>query len=95
MGLTESACKSHIRLTDASASSRAVFRDRDHRSTDCSGSKGGPFRALRIVGRSQVGIVKGRMGFSLLDPFRKRTTKLFLPTDWPNRGACEAAIAAA
>ncbi len=28
-----------------------------------------------------------------LDPFKKLTTRLFLPTDWPYTGACEAAIA--
>ncbi len=34
VGLTESACKSPIRLTDANANSRAAFSDRDHRSID-------------------------------------------------------------
>ncbi len=40
-GLIESACRSPTRLTDASASSRAVFSESDRRFVDCSGSKGG------------------------------------------------------
>ncbi len=75
------------RLTDASASSRAVFSESDRRSVDCSGSKGGPFKALSTVGRSHVGTVRGRGGFNLLAPFRKWTTELSLPTDWPAIGA--------
>uniref|UniRef100_A0A673HHF8 Double-strand break repair protein MRE11 n=1 Tax=Sinocyclocheilus rhinocerous TaxID=307959 RepID=A0A673HHF8_9TELE len=94
VGLTESTCRSPIRFTDANASSRAVFSIRGQRSTDSSGSKGGLFRALNTVGRSHVGTVTGRGGLSLLDPFKKRTTRLFLPTDWPAIGACEAAMAA-
>ncbi len=82
------------RLTGASASSRAVFSGSDRRSVDCSGSKGGPFKALSTVGRSHVGTVRGRGGFNLLAPFRKRTTELSLPTDWPAIGAWKAAIAA-
>ncbi len=93
-GLVESACRSPTRLTDASASSRAVFSESDRRSVDCSGSKGGPFKALSTVGRSHVGTVRGRGGFNLLAPFRKRTTELSLPTDWPAIGAWKAAIAA-
>ncbi len=77
--LVESACRSPTRLTDASASSRAVFSESDRRSVDCSGSKGGPFKALSTVGRSHVGTVSGRGGFNLLAPFRKRTTELSLP----------------
>ncbi len=38
----DSACRSPIHFTDVSASSRAVFSVRGRRSTDCSGSKGGP-----------------------------------------------------
>ncbi len=49
-GLTDSACRSPIRFTEASASSRAVFNIREQTSTDCSGSKGGLFGALNTVG---------------------------------------------
>ncbi len=52
------------------------------RMTDFSGSKGGPFRALRTEGRSQVGIVKGRGGFILLD---------CLPHEAASRVACRCA----
>ncbi len=83
-----------ICFTDARASSRAVFDIRGRRSTDCSGSKGGLFRARNTVGRSHVGIVTGWGGLSLLDPFKKQTTKLFLPIDWASIEVCEAAIAA-
>ncbi len=38
--------------------------------------------------------VTGWGGLRLLDYFKKRTTRLFLPTDWPSIGACEAAKAA-
>lgn len=61
---------------------------------DYSGSKGVPFRALRTVGRSHVGTVRGWGGFSLLVSLKKWTTKLFLPTVWPAVEALEAAIAA-
>ncbi len=87
VGLIESACRSPTRLTDASASSGAVFSESDRRFVDCSGSKGGPFKALSTVGRSHVGTVRGRDGLNLLAPFRKRTTELSLPTDWPTIGA--------
>ncbi len=77
-----SACRSPTRLTDASASSRAVFSESDRRFVDCSGSKGGPFKALSTVGRS------GPRGW--IQPpgsLQKRTTELSLPTDWPAIGA--------
>lgn len=51
---------------------------------DCNSSKDGPLMPLRT--RSQVGTVKGRGRFSLLDPFKKQTTRLFLPTDCPDIG---------
>ncbi len=44
-GLIESACRSPTRLTDASASRRAVFSESDRKFVDCSGTKGGPFKA--------------------------------------------------
>ncbi len=74
----------YIHLTDASARSRAVFSDSDGRVVDCSGSKG--------VGKSHVGTVRGRGGFSLLAPLKKWTNEVFLPTDWPAIGVWEAAI---
>ncbi len=58
-GLIESACRSPTRLTDASASSRAVFSESDRRFVDCSGSNGGPFKALSTVGRSSCRDSKG------------------------------------
>ncbi len=41
-GLMDRACISPIRLTDASASSRAFFNDSALRLVDCNGSNGGP-----------------------------------------------------
>lgn len=93
-GLTESACRSPTHLIDANASSSAVSNDRDFKFADCSGSKREPLKALATVGRSHVGTMRNRGGLSLLEPFRNRTTKLFLPTDGPAIGACEAAMAA-
>lgn len=84
LGLTESACKFPTHLTNAKASNRSVFSDKVQRSVDCSGSKGGH---LRTVVKSHKGTVRGRGGFSFLDPLRKRITKLFQPTDWPAIGA--------
>ncbi len=50
-GLTDSACRSPIRFTEASASSRAVFNIREQTSTDCKGGLfGGLFGALNTVG---------------------------------------------
>ncbi len=46
------------------------------------------------MGRSHVGTVIGWVRLSLLDPFKKQTTRLFLTPDWPSVGVCEAAIAA-
>ncbi len=48
-GLTERACRSPTRLTDASANSRAVFNESTLRLEDCNGSNG--------VGKSQGGTV--------------------------------------
>ncbi len=48
-GLTERACRSPTRLTDANANSRAVFNESILRLEDCNGSNWGPFRALRMV----------------------------------------------
>ncbi len=58
-GLTERACRSPTRLTDASANSRAVFNESTLRLEDCNGSNGGPFRPLgtSTVGKSQGGTV--------------------------------------
>ncbi|XDV39239.1 hypothetical protein PO909_008503, partial [Leuciscus waleckii] len=47
----------------------------------------------RTVERSQAGIKGGRGGFSLLAPLRKRTTRSFLPSDWPATGAWKVAMA--
>ncbi len=58
-GLTERACRSPTRLTDASANSRAVFNESTLRLEDCNGSNGGHFRALSTVGKSQGGTVRG------------------------------------
>ncbi len=71
----ESACRSPTRLTDASAKSRAVFSISDRRVVDCSGSKEGPLRGS--VGKSYIGTVRH------LAPLKKRTTEVFLPSDWP------------
>ncbi len=60
-GLTERACRSPTRLTDASASSRAVFSESALRLEDCNGSNS-------AVGKSQGGTVRGRGGFILLVP---------------------------
>ncbi len=84
-GLMESACRSPARLTNASASSRAVFSDSDRGFVDCS-----IFGALNTVGKSHVGMARGRGGFSILAPLRKRTDELYLPTDWPAIGAWKA-----
>ncbi len=54
-GLTERACRSPTRLTDACANSRAFFNESTLRLEDCNGSNGGPFRALSMVGKSQGG----------------------------------------
>ncbi len=67
-----------------------VFNIRERRPTDCRGSKGGLFRALNSVGRSHVGTVKGWGGLSPLDPFKKLTTKFFLPTARPFWGLWQA-----
>ncbi len=94
-GLTERACRSPTRLTDASANSRVVLNESDLRLVDCNGSNGGPFKALSMVGKSQGGTVRGCMGFILLAPRINWTTALFLPTDRPAIGAWKAAMAAA
>ncbi len=67
-GLTERACRSPTRLTDANANSREVFSESTLRLEDCNGSNGGPFRALSTVGKSQGGTVRGRGGLILLAP---------------------------
>ncbi len=92
-GLTERACRSPTRLTDASANSRAVLNECDLRLVDCNGSNGGPFKALSTVGKSQGGTVQGRGGFILLVPRINWTTALCLPTR-PAIGAWKAAMAA-
>ncbi len=80
-------CRSPTRLTDASASSRAVLNESDLMLAYCSGSNGGPFKALSMVGKSQGGTVRGCGGLSLLAPLINWTTALFLPTDRPAIGA--------
>ncbi len=89
-----SACISPIYFTDATASSRVVFSVRGRRSTDFSSSNRGLFSALNTVGRSHVWTVAGQGRISLLDPFKKRATRLFLPTNLPSIGVCESTIAA-
>ncbi len=91
----ERAGKTHTRLTDASANSRAVLNESALRLMDCNGSNGGPFKALSTVGKSQGGTVRGCKGLILLAPHKNWTTALFLPTDWPAIGAWKAAMAAA
>ncbi len=76
----ESACRSPTRLTDASAKSRAVFSISDRRVVDCSGSKEGPLRGS--VGKSYIGTVRH------LAPLKKRTTEVFLPSNWPAIYSC-------
>ncbi len=51
-GLTERACRSPTRLTDASANSRAIFNESTLRLEDYNGLNGGLFRALSTVGKS-------------------------------------------
>ncbi len=58
-GLTERACRSPTRLTNASTNSRAVFNESTLMLEDCNGSNGGPFGALGTVGMSQGGTVRG------------------------------------
>ncbi len=62
------ACRSPTRLTDASASSRAVFNKSALKLLDCNASNGGHFRAFSTVGKSQGGTVRGLGGFILLAP---------------------------
>ncbi len=52
-GLAERACRSPIRLTDASANSMAVFNESALRLEDCNDSNGGPSRILSTIGKSQ------------------------------------------
>ncbi len=86
-GLTERACRSPTHLTAASANCRAVLNESDLRLADCNGSNGGPLKALRMVGKSQGGTVRGRGGFILLAPRINWTTALFLPhRSTSNRG---------
>ncbi len=94
-GLMERACRSPSRLTDGSASSRAVFNESALWLVDCNGSNGGPFRAFSTVGKSQGGTVRGCGGFSLLVSRKNVITALSLPTDRPAIGAWKATMAAA
>ncbi len=94
MGLTERACRSPTRLTNANANSRAVFSESTLRLEDCNGSNGGPFRALSMVVISQSGTVRGRGGFILLAPLKNWITTLSLPTERTAIGAQKAATAA-
>ncbi len=55
-GLTERACRSPTRLTNANANSRAVFSESTLRLEDCNGSNGGPFTALSTVMKIQFNI---------------------------------------
>ncbi len=75
-GLTERACRSPTRLTDASANSRAVFNESTLRLEDCNGSNGGPFRGLSTVGKSHGGTVRGRGGLILLAACKNDKRKL-------------------
>ncbi len=93
-GLTERAYSSPTRLTDASANSRAVFNESTLRLEDCTGSNGGPFRALSTVGKSQGGTVRGCRGLIILAPRKNVITALSLPTDRPAIGAWKADMAA-
>ncbi|XDV25278.1 hypothetical protein PO909_029222 [Leuciscus waleckii] len=79
--LTESACRSPMRFTEARASKNTVLKDRCFKSIDCKGSNGAPFMASRTVERSHTGTEGGLGGFSLLALLRKRKTKSFLPID--------------
>jgi len=70
-GLTERACRSPTCLIDANANKKAVFSERGLRSTDWSGSKGGPLKALRTVERSHGDTEGGLEWLILLAPFQK------------------------
>ncbi len=89
-GLTERACRSPTRLTDASANSRAGFNESTLRLEDWNGTN-----RVSTVGKSQGGTVRGRGGFVLLAPRKNWVTAISLPTDRPAIGAWEAAMAAA
>ncbi len=91
---TENACRSPTLLTEANAVRSTVFNDRNLSSTDCRGSKGSSFKAVRTEGRSQEGTRWGRGGFNLLAPLRNLTTKSCFPTDLPSTASWCAAIAA-
>ncbi len=62
----ERVCRSPSRLTDGSASSRAVFNESALGLVDCNGSNGGPFRAFSTVGKSQGGTVRECGGLWLI-----------------------------
>ncbi len=79
--LTERACRSPPRLTDASANSWAVFNESVLRLDDCNDSNGGPFRSLSTVGKSQGGTVRGRGVFILLAP-RKNCITAIISAHW-------------
>ncbi len=85
--LTERACRSPTRLTDASANSRVVFNESILRLEDFNGSNRGTSRALSTVGKSQGGAVRGRR-----DSFSWRLRKIELPPEHVSgaeRGASE------
>ncbi len=92
--LTENACRSPILLTEANAVRSTVFNNRNLSSTDCRGSKGSSFKAVRTEGRSQEGTRWGCGGFNLLAPLRNLMTKSCFPTDLPSTASWCAAIAA-
>ncbi len=87
-------CRSPTLLTEANAVRSTVFNDRNLSSTDCRGSKGSSFKAVRTEGRSQEGTRWGRRGFNLLAPLRNLTTKSCFPTDLPSTASWCVAIAA-
>ncbi len=90
---TENACRSPILLTEANAMRSTVFNDIRLSSTDCRGSKGSCFKAVRTKGRSQEGTRWGHRGLNLLVPLRNLMTKSCFPTDLSSTASWCVAIA--
>ncbi len=77
---TENACRSPTLLTEAKAVRSTVFNDRNFSSTDCRGSKGSSFKAVRTEWRFQESNRWGQGEFNLLHPWG---------TWWPSRASLQ------